>query len=353
MKLKNIILFILVLISVNVIAQDKPGGKFNGVLFGDYFYKFEGDSTGSSNQYSSYSYKTQGVTVRRARLHYEHNFNDDFVGNFGIELNDVTKIENKMSFMVYDAQFEWKNVVPNSSIIFGLMPAPTFVWGMSEAMYGYRSIEKTIADRNKIGTALEIGAMLRGKFDNEGKYGYTIMFGNGKGSSPEVSKFPKFYGSVFAKFFNNFVAEAYFDYQNSYNEQYRITAKSVLAYKTNDYTFVFEPFFQNRNNAINLTAPQNPIGFSLSGKVNILKKKDAERTEALNVFGRYDYFDPDSNNGTLGFRENFFIAGFDYIPLKAFHIMPNLWINTYKDKSSVNIVRPNDIVGRITFWYQY
>lgn len=343
----------LLVISVSVSAQDIPKGKFNGVLFGDYFYKFEGDSSGTSNQYSSYGYKTQGVTVRRARLHYEHTFNADFTGNFGIELNDVTKIDNKVSFMVYDAQFEWNNVVPNSSFIFGLMPAPTFVWGMSEKMYGYRSLEKTIADKNKIGTALEIGAMLKGTFDKEGIFGYTVMLGNGKGSSAEVSKFPKFYGSLFAKFLTNFVAEAYIDYQNNYNEQFRLTAKSVLAYKNKDLTFVFEPFFQNRNNAVNLSAPQNPIGFTLSGKVNLVKKKDSEKTEALNIFARYDYFDPDSNNGKLGFKENFFIAGLDFLPFKAFHIMPNVWINTYKDKSIANISRPNDIVGRVTFWYVY
>lgn len=346
-------LFVFLVFSIGVFAQDKPKGKFNGVLFGDYFYKIEGDSSGSSNQYSSYSSKTTGVTVRRARLHYEHSFNENFAGNFGIELNDVTKIDNKVSFMVYDAQFEWKNLVPNSSIYFGLMPAPTFVWGMSENMYGYRSLEKTIADKNRIGTALEIGAMMKGKFDKEGKYGYTVMLGNGKGSSAEVSKFPKFYSSLYVKFLDDFVAEAYFDYQNNYSEQYRITAKSVLAYKNKDYTFVFEPFFQNRNNAVKLSAPQNPIGFSLSAKVNLLKRDNVEKTEALNIFARYDYFDPDSNNGTLGFKENFFIAGLDFLPFSSFHIMPNIWLNTYKDKSSSNISRPNDIVGRVTFWYQY
>ena len=352
--MKKYLLVLLVLFSTAILAQEeKPKGKFNGVLFGDYFYKFEGDSSGAGNQYSTYGYKTQGVTVRRARLHYEHYFNEDFTGNFGIELNDVTKIDNKVSFMVYDAQFEWKNVVPNSSIIFGLMPAPTFVWGLSETLYGYRSLEKTIADKNKIGTALEIGAMLRGKFNKEGTFGYTVMLGNGKGSSAEVSKFPKFYGSVYAKFLENFTAEAYFDYQNSYNEQYRMTFKSVIAYKSKEMTFMFEPFFQNRNNAVKLSDQQNPTGFSLSGKVNLFKRKDIERTEALNVFARYDYFDPDSNNGTNGFRENFIIAGLDFLPFKNFHIMPNVWINTYKDKSSTNMSRPNDIVGRVTLWYVY
>ncbi len=352
--MKRYLLLLLMLVCVSAFAQEeKPKGKFNGVLFGDYFYKFDGDSSGAGNQYSAYGYKTQGVTVRRARLHYEYTFNEDFAGNFGIELNDVTKIDNKVSFMVYDAQFEWKNVVPNSSMFFGLMPSPTFVWGMSEQTYGYRSLEKTIADKNKIGTALEIGAMLKGKFDKEGNYGYTVMLGNGKGSSAEVSKFPKFYGSVFAKFLENFSAEVYYDYQNSYNEQYRMTFKGVLAYKSKDMTFMFEPFIQNRNNAVKLTDPQNPAGFSVSGKVNVLKRKDAERTEALNIFARYDYYDPDSNNGQAGFRENFIMAGLDFLPFKQFHVMPNIWINAYKDKSSANISRPDDIVGRITLWYVY
>lgn len=352
--MRKLLLFVFLLITISAFSQDdKPKGKFNGVLFGDYFYKFEGDSTGSSNQFSPFGKDVQGFTIRRTRLHYEHTFNENFIGNFGIESNDLSKLDNKVSFILYDANFEWKNVVPNSSIFFGLMPTPTFVWGISEKMWGFRGVEKTFSDKNGIGSAVDIGVALKGNFDKEGKYGYMAQIGNGKGLRPEVSKYLKFYGEVFAKFFGNFIAEAYFDYQSGENEQYRYTLKSVIGYKDKHNSLTFEPLFQYRNNAIKLESPQNPLGFSINGKINLSRKTDAEQTEVVNIFARYDFFNPNSNVGYTGYNENFLLAGVDIMPYKNFHVIPNLWMMMYKDKSAENISRPNDVVGRLTFWFIY
>lgn len=352
--MRKLLLFVLLLITVSAFAQDeKPKGKFNGVLFGDYFYKFEGDSSGSSNQYSPYGKDVQGFTIRRTRLHYEHYFNENFTGNIGIESNDITKIDSRMSFVLYDANFEWKNVVKNSSILFGLIQVPTFAGSISEKMWGFRGVEKTIADKNGFGTAVDIGVALKGTFDKEGKYGYAAQIGNGKGSKPEVSKYLKFYGEVFAEFFKDFIAEGYFDYQSGANEQYRYTVKSVIGYKSKHNSFTFEPVFQFRNNVIAGTDAQNPLGFSVYSKYNLLRKTDLNETEVLNIFARYDYYDPNSNNGKLGYKEYFINAGIDFLPFPNFHLIPNLWMMMYKDKSAANNTRPNDIVARLTFWFIY
>jgi hypothetical protein len=351
---KRLLLIIfLITVTASYAQESKPTGKFNGVLFGDYFYKIDGDSSGSAGQYSPYGKDIQGFSIRRTRLHYEHYFNENFTGNFGVEANDVTKIDSKMSFILYDANFEWKNVVPNSTILFGLMPTPMFVWGMSEKMYGYRGVEKTFADKNGLGSAVDIGVALRGTFDKEGKSGYMALIGNGKGLKPEVSKYLKFYGQIYTKFFKDFVTEVYFDYQSGINEQYRYTIKSVVGYKAKHNEFTFEPVFQCRNNAINSIEAMNPSGFSLHTKYNILRKTDLEETEVINLFARYDYFDPNSNTSKSGFKENFFNVGVDFLPFPNFHLIPNLWLTTYKDKSGANISRPSDVVARMTFWFVY
>jgi hypothetical protein len=351
--MKNILLILLCILSFPAIyAQDKPSGKFTGILFGDYFNKLDGDSTGSSSQYSQYNKSTQGFMIRRTRLHYEQYFNNDFTGNIGFESNDITKLDNRVSFIMYDANLEWKNVVTNSSLLFGLMPTPAFVWGCAEKMYGYRSVEKTISDKNGLESAVDIGVMMKGTLDKDGKYGYLLMIGNGKGLSPAVSKYLKYYASVSAKIFGNFIIEGFFDYQAGANDQYRYTVKGLAGYKSKHHEFTVEPVFQRRNNAV-ADAPVNPFGISVHTKYNLLRKTDVEESEIINVFARYDYFDPNSNIGSGGFKENFVSAGIDYVPLKNFHISPNMWMTFFKDKSPANLNRNSDIIGRVTFWFVY
>ncbi len=352
--MKKFLLAILCLISVSIVtAQEKPKDKFNGILFGDYFYKISGDSSGSSGQYSPYNKDVQGFMIRRTRFHYEHIFNDDFSGNIGFESNDITKLDNKVSFIMYDANLEWKNVVPYSSFLFGLMPTPAYVWGQAEKMYGYRPVEKTIADKNGLEAAVDIGVMMKGNFDKESKYGYLVMIGNGKGLSPAVSRYLKYYGSLYAKIYGDFLVEGFFDYQAGANDMYRYTVKGLAGYKNKHNEFTIEPVLQYRNNADNGVAPVNPFGVSVHAKYNLSRKTDKDESEVVNAFARYDYFDPNSNNGSVGFRENFINVGIDIIPIKNFHIIPNLWMTSYKDKSPANIERKSDVVGRITFWFAY
>jgi hypothetical protein len=350
-KFLTIILFITFLAAGHA-QEEKPTGKINGVLFGDYFYKFEGDSSGNSSQYSPYKKSTQGFTIRRTRLHYEHYFSENFSGNFGIESNDITKIDGKISLILYDANFEWKNVIPNSSFLFGLMPSPTFVWGLSEKIYGYRAVEKTVADKNGFGTAVDIGFMMKGNLGRNNDYGYIVMIGNGKGLKPEVSKYIKLYSSVYRRFLKNMYFEAYADYHSGIDNQYKWTTRGLLGWKSKHTSLMFEPVFQYRNNASG-SAPVNPLAFTINGKINISRKTDKDETEVINLFGRYDFFNPDSNTGSNGYFEHFISAGVDFIPLNNFHIIPNLWMTFYKDKSTANLSRNADIVGRFTFWFVY
>ena len=80
-------------------------------------------------------------------------------------------------------------------------------------------------------------------------------------------------------------------------------------------------------------------------------------------FARYDMFDPDSkatgsnvdNSLPASWKENFITAGLDWQPdmTANAHIIPNVWIDTYKDKSSAALDREAIVVGRMTFMYKF
>jgi hypothetical protein len=71
------------------------------------------------------------------------------------------------------------------------------------------------------------------------------------------------------------------------------------------------------------------------------------------VFARYDLYNPDSNNDSTGYKENFIVAGLGYMPLENIHFMPNIWMNFYHGKSGSSVRRDADIVARFTFFYIY
>jgi hypothetical protein len=73
----------------------------------------------------------------------------------------------------------------------------------------------------------------------------------------------------------------------------------------------------------------------------------------LNAYARFDLYNPDTKNGSSGFKENFITVGLDYMPTKNVHFMPNIWVNTFSNKASGGPNPDADVVGRLTFFYVY
>jgi hypothetical protein len=93
-------------------------------------------------------------------------------------------------------------------------------------------------------------------------------------------------------------------------------------------------------------ADVSPNGLSAFARGAIMEK-------TLAWFARFDMYNPDSKNDTIGYKENFITAGLDWQPEKDVHVMPNIWVNTWSDKSAAATKRDADIVGRLTFFYKF
>lgn len=341
MFLRNLIFLAVfdVFISVtNLQAQEKPAGQIHGYAFGDYYYIVQ-HSDSSKNDLN-------GFQLRRVYLFYDHKLSENFVSQFLIEGNETEFTPSgKYGVFIKTAYLEWKEIIPEGSMAIGLVPTPTWVWGWSERIWNYRAIEKTIADLHKHGNATDIGLVIRGKFDSEGDFGYVAMVGNGAGQKPETNRYKKVYGSLYVKPVKQLILEGYADFEGGPDKKTNHIFKGFIAYQQERFTLGVEAY-QRRNKGAGISGVDEvPSGISsfIWGTLN----------EKLNAFARYDFYNPDTKISNSGLEENFFVAGFDYVPNKNVHLMPNILVTSYSPKLSGAPKPDSDVIPRVTFYYIY
>lgn len=349
MKIKLLLLILTVFAAnIQIHSQDK-GGKLWGYVFGDYYFKASGDSTGGSLQYSPYPNSFQAFELRRAYLGYDYTFSDKFSSQFLLEGNDKILTSTRLGLFIKAALLEWR-AFDNVSFAVGIVPTPTFSWALNEKFWNYRSIEKTIIDMRGLGIASDLGIAARGKFDKAGNYGFGLMIGNGNGQKPEINKYKKYYGTLFAKPVTGLSLEVYGDYEPNAGDKNKTTLKGFAGYQYKKFNIGVEVFQQRQKNAGGTDIDAVPFGISSFVWGTLYAKKDKP---VLNAFARFDMFDPDTKNDTLGYKENFITLGLDYMPIENIHFMPNVWVNSYSGKTSLLAEKKADVVARMTFYYVY
>jgi len=357
-------------------------GRLWGYAFGDYYYKAHADTAnrGGSNQYTGIPKNRNEFAFRRIYLGYDYNISQKFVAELLLAAEDnVVQGNNpptgdllsdgKLTFYIKLANIRWKNVWKGTDLVVGQLATPTFSL-LSEKVWGYRSIERTIADVRRT-PSFDLGASLQGQFDSKGNYGYNIMVGNGTGAKPEGDNFKWFYADVFAKFLDKrLVFDLYADYErltweNGFHHA-RNMVKGFVAYTTPAFTVGVEAFVNKGkddivgvNGAVKDTLSANALGISAYVHGNIVKDR-------LGYFARFDSYNPDTqyDNGRYtkytGFtsnyepnnKEQFITAGLDFTPIKNVHFMPNVWYNKYMSNTAVSNTS-YDLVYRMTFYFVF
>ena len=399
-KLSGII-FVIVIFQTSVIAQDssrrklaqpiadtgfKPSGRLWGYAFGDYAYKQHSDALnrGGSNQYTGVEQGRNEFQFRRIYLGYNYDITRKFSAEMLLAAEDNTTTsagttsgdllqDNKLTYYIKLANLRWKNIWKGTDLVIGQSATPAFPL-LSEVIWGYRSIERTVSDIRRT-PSYDMGAALQGKFDAKGSFGYNLMVGNGTSAKPESDKFKWFYGDVFAKFFDQkLVFDFYADYERlNWNPTWhhsRNMVKGFIAYTTPAITLGVEAFINHgkndvvaSNSTMKDTTSANAKAISAYIRGRIVKNR-------LGFFVRMDNYNPDAqyDNSTFtsykGFTSNydpsnkemFVTAGLDFTPAANVHIMPNVWYNRYTtqlaNQTGTNY-RDYDLVYRITFYYIY
>jgi len=333
-------------LTCTMVGQDNPVGKVHGYVFGDYFYKVQGnDRQVSTTQYSKIPQDFQAFQFRRFYLYYDHDLTSRFTAQLLLEGNDkVFESGGRHTVFIKTAYLEWKDILPMSNLAFGLVPTPTWSWAGSEKTWGYRSIEKTISDYRGFGSSSDIGVAMRGSFDANQMFGYVAMIGNGTGQRPESNKYKKYYVALIVKPMKGLVFDGYADYEPAAFQKSILTLKGFVGFQSDQFSVGAEYIHQTQNKAGVNGIDVVPAGASVFGSISLFKQ--------VNMFARYDYWDPDLKIGSSGYKEYFIVGGFDFMPIPSVHIMPNVWVNAFDPKGKTP-QKEADIVGRITVFFIY
>ncbi|MCB0721495.1 MAG: hypothetical protein KDC42_04240 [Ignavibacteriae bacterium] len=345
MKIFTALVFVLVLTASTVYSQDDNDVKVSGYAFGDYFYKVDGDSSGSGTQYSNLKKDYQGFDFRRIYVTLKKNISKDFSANVTLEGNSGTTIGGKYGLYFKVIQLSWKNLIPMGQINLGLISPNTY--DLEQDIWSYRSIEKTVGDFRNFGNSSDVGVSVQGDFDKKGMFSYFAMFGGGTGQKPIFTKNKKVYGQLTSRPAKGFVIAAYGDYESNGEGQNGSTIKGTAGY--NSPQFNIGAVVYQLTKSFSSGPDMKPFAFSVFAWAPLATSKNL----TVNAFARFDMYDPDTESSNTGFKQNFITGGLDFMPVKNVHFMPNIWVNSYTDKSSSNIDRPTDVVARLTFYYKY
>ena len=388
-------------------ANTPNTGRLWGYAFGDYYFKGHADSLsrGGSNQYTGIPKDRNAFQMRRIYLGYDYNISKKFSTELLLAAEDNfpagdpptstspsgdETLNGKLTFYIKLANLRWKNIWKGTDLVVGQQATPAFP-GITEKVWAYRSIERTIADIRRT-PSYDLGVSLQGVFDPETKnYGYNVMMGDGSSAKPESDNFKWYYADVWAKFMNQkLVFDLYADYErlnlNPGAHGSRQMIKGFAAYNTPALTVGVEGFINTMANgevATKIgggteTLTQHATGLSVYVHGNIIKDK-------LRFFARYDNYKPlsvDNNKysayklnvgnyndnsytmvagvptatGDATYKQDFVSAGLDFTPIKNVHFMPNIWYNHYASQMpgvTGATAGDYDLVYRMTFYFTF
>lgn len=347
-----------------ITAQTESGGKFSGLMFGDYFYNILRDSTIDNINYKAQTGKKDlnGFQFRRIYFTYDYIISEQFSTRFRLE--SQTQVgANNTQFLVFikDASLKWKDIFEGSNLIFGIQPPPSF--DVAESYWGYRSLEKTIMDLRGIASARDFGVALRGRLNSGGTINYWLMYGNGIALDSETDRYKRAYAHLEIKPTESIDITLYGDYRfkadksfssipdESFNNDVLTTDIFICYREPKSFTVGLESFLQNNLNDVirqentdYTVSNRNALGVSLFGWYRF--------SELLAGIGRYDYFDPNISSEFKGDSRNYFILGLSFILHEKVSITPNLLFETYEQPVNGIAIDPS-LTGRITFYYEF
>lgn len=347
--MKKIFLFAaLVLVLLNSIsAQEKPAPKLSGLMFGDYFYNID--------QKDSSKKDLNGFQFRRIYITTDYTISESFDTRFRLEADQSAASltsGGKIGVMVKDAYLRWKNIFKGSDFYFGASPTPEI--DVAESFWGYRSLEKTITDLNGIVPSRDLGVDLKGKLDEAGWVKYWAKIGNNSGNAPEVNKYKRFYGMLQFVPLSFFQFTVYGDYasyapkadpldKTSKSNNAFIGALHLNFFQKDVYSAGVETFYKTQQNnfSSSKTSPlktQDGYGISAYAWLRIM--------DHIRLVGRYDKHTPNTDLDKND-RTSLILGAVDFQVDKSVSVMPNV------ESVSYSGLKSKDLVGRVTFYYQF
>lgn len=297
--------------------------RMKGYAFGDYYYNASGPDR-----------EQNGFQIRRIYLTFDNKWNDRFSGRVRLEANDAGfGSGGKMTAAIKDAWLRYRK--DGRTLIAGLSPSPT--WSFTESVWGYRSIEKTIMDLNKVGSSRDLGISFTTPLDANGKVKATAMVGNGNSNKSETDNHKKAYLRLDLAPSSNWGVNLYGDFETRPADRDRTTLSALAYGRSGSRAFGVEAVWQRRKGGT-AGADVDVRGLSVFGR--------SKTNDGFGFFARADYFDPNDAAGDDAVTRLF--AGVDITPAEKIHVMPNVVVEYFQDGAIETAVIP-----RVTVFFLF
>ena len=338
-------LSLLIISTFYILAQDnkeESGGKFSGYMVGDYYYNIDQHDPELKGQH--------GFWFRRIYFTYDYKINSKFSSRLRLEMNNDGQYTSSIAMIpfVKDAYLAYK--FGKQKACFGIAPPPTF--SIIEKFWGYRSVEKTPLDLQRMASSRDFGLGMKGQFNKSGMFKYHIMVANGSGNKQEIDKGKSFMTSLSFWPTKEIVLEAYGDYANRKEDIDTYIAQGFLGYKSEKLhggIHYAQQLLQLRDNkSENLTL--KVLSVFLAGNIS----------ETIKLFGRVDrMFEPNPVGDKVAYTPfdtsaSFieFIAGVEIMVDENISIIPNIAYVLY-DENEEGYKPADDIYGKLTFYWKF
>lgn len=275
-----------------------------GRAFLDYFYTVSSPSEADEGFH--------GFTYRRLYLTTDFRLSDDFKGRARLEANDGTTGSKGPVPYVKDLYLTWAYSGDHSATI-GVASPPAF--GISEDVWGYRSLEKTIMDFQDIVDSRDFGIRFNGPITPGGNVRYAAMLANNSASKPETDPYKRGYAQieVYPTERLTFVVGAdHAGYDDALDSSTRVSGFG--GYVSDAFRFGVEGYWSNL-----VFANENELaGVGLSVFSAVALAPDWELVARID---RAKEETPDADR-----YETFFLGGVAYAPNEFVRLIPNVWL---------------------------
>jgi len=359
--------------SVTPTPPDFPRGTISGYLFGDWYQNLAGNPNhtydasgndlgaayiGNNSTPAPIAKDLNGTMLRRAYFQVDNDLSIKYSTRFRLEADSKSLTsDGKIGVAVKAAYMKVRNLYPRADLYFGVIATPTFE--NSEDYWAYRSIEKTLVDFRGLAPSADGGVELKGFVDDKHVVGYSVMVGNGPGNKPETNRDKRFYFALPVRW-KDLRLEPYVDYENIYSHKDKATYKVFAGYDIPHGAVGYE-YVEQVGHAVGLGPAgvySYAVGHSLFARYSF--------TPVAAAFARVDLWTPNNNATTAATRvkQQMYIVGFDYQPMKDVHFMPNLESMQYKamdasTRGGVTVaprgVEPpfGDLQARMTLYWKF
>src|SRR5262249_17004452 len=205
-----------------------PSSKFNGLMFGDYYWYYDRHQDGASSSDPTLVDDQHGLWFRRIYFTFDYKYSDKLTTRFRLEANSNGKFAGgNLTPYVKDAYLRW-TFAGKQDLTLGIQPTLAFDW-FESSLWGLRHIEKTPVDLYRLDSSRDFGFTLDGPATDGVSYG--VQFGNesGNGSENQEGKILRLEGRYEGK--QGLALEGFYSYARRPEDQHRHTVQGIGGFR--------------------------------------------------------------------------------------------------------------------------